>query len=68
MSKLDKVLSKTQGRFFGLQTKNGEVINAKAVSVTPHYVTIHDNNAKVDRKFNKTSLSAITVGGRRYRV
>ena len=63
---MEKVLANTRGRFFGLQTKSGEQINAQLVGVSPHYVRVRDNNTNQERKFAKTSLTALSVGGLRY--
>ena len=67
-SKLQKVLSKTGGRFFGLHTRKGESINAQSATVTPCFVNLVDNNTGLTRRIPHADVSHITVGGRRYSV
>lgn len=57
--KLKQQLQNTKGRFFTLQTKFGDKINAKFVSVSPCYATVYDNNAKQTRKFALTSITLV---------
>lgn len=49
----------TKGRFFGLHTTQGEVINAQLLSETDNYITIFDRNGKYNRRLAKTSLSKV---------
>lgn len=62
-TKLNQTLSGLGGRFFGLHTKQGGKVNARVVTVTPNYVTVFDRNAGQTRKFAKSSIAALAVGG-----
>ena len=57
--KTKQKLENTKGRFFTLETKFGETINAKLISLTDHYVTVRDNNAKADRKLALSSVTRV---------
>jgi hypothetical protein len=57
-----KAISASRGRFFGLTTRQGETVNAQFVRETPSYVIVRDRNAKVTRKFAKTSLQKLSMG------
>lgn len=54
-----KAMRETKGRFFGLSTVQGSVINAKFLGETDNYVTIYDHNNRVHRKLAKTSISSV---------
>lgn len=54
-----KAMRETKGRFFGLSTVQGSVINAKFLGETDNYVTIYDNNNRTHRKLAKTSISSV---------
>lgn len=51
----------SQGRFFGLYTKQGEVLNAQFQRETNNYVNVYDRNEKRYRKFAKTSLKGVKI-------
>jgi len=67
-NKIMKAIRSSKGRFFGLYTKAGESINAQFVSESPSYVTVFDRNNRVNRKFAKTSLSALRLKNQRIGV
>ena len=67
-NKIMTAIRSSKGRFFGLYTKAGESINAQFVSESPSYVTVYDRNNKKQRKFAKTSLSALRLKNRRIGV
>jgi len=52
----------SKGRFFGLTTKSGDVINAQFVNETPSTVVIYDRNRFLHRRLNKTSLKSFSMG------
>ena len=62
-NKIMKAIRNSKGRFFGLYTKGGEALNAQFVAETPQYVTVYDRNAKLKRKFAKTSLNGLKLQG-----
>ena len=64
-NKIMKAIRSSKGRFFGLYTKAGESINAQFISESPSYVTVFDRNNRVNRKFAKTSLSALRLKNQR---
>ena len=58
MSNLNK-MRKSRGRFFGLYTKNGHVINAQFRHESPNYVTVYDRNNHVERRVAKNNILAV---------
>ena len=60
--RIEKAISASRGRFFGLTTRQGETLNAQFVRETPHYVVVRDRNAQKTRKFAKSSLSKFSMG------
>ena len=62
VNRIVNTMKKSGGRFFGLRTKQGASYNAQFVNETPSYVTIHDRNAGVKRKFAKSSLKGLKMG------
>lgn len=55
-------MKSSKGRFFGLTTKAGDVINAQFVNETPSTVVIYDRNRFLHRRLNKTSLQSFSMG------
>lgn len=49
----------SKGRFFGLKTTSGEVMNAQFRSETDSYVHIYDRNNRRNRKLAKTSIASV---------
>jgi hypothetical protein len=58
-----RAIRNSGGRFFGLYTKGGETLNAQLVGETNAFVTVYDRNAFANRKFAKTSLVGVRIGG-----
>ena len=56
----------TKGRFSGLYTSNGEVLNAKLKSETNNYVNVYDRNAGVNRKFAKNNIAGVRVAEKNF--
>lgn len=61
-NKLLKRIRQTKGQFFGLYTKQGNVINAKFLRETPNYINVYDRNNACERKLAKTSLRGVRSG------
>lgn len=57
------IMKQSRGRFFGLNTKQGETLNAQFVKETPYYVVVRDRNSQRVRKFAKRSLKNISIKG-----
>lgn len=49
----------TKGRFFGLTTVQGEILNAQFLGETNNYITIFDRNNRSSRRLAKTSLALV---------
>ena len=64
-NRIVKAINASAGRFFGLTTKQGEILNAQFVRQTPNYVIVRDRNAGEQRKFAKTSLAGFSLGATR---
>lgn len=58
----------SRGRYFGLDTIQGETINARFVGETNCYMTVYDRNADQFRSFNKQSISKVRISKREYIV
>lgn len=67
-NKLQNTLSGLRGRFFGIETAQGEKINAQLVSVTPSYVNVWDRNSDRVRRLAKSSIYSLSVAGKTIRV
>jgi len=52
----------SRGRFFGLYTTQGDVINAQFVEETPNYIRVYDRNNFEMRQLAKSSLSKVNLG------
>jgi hypothetical protein len=52
----------SKGRFFGLYTSQGDVINAQFVNESDAYVTVYDRNNFSNRKLAKTSIDSVSLG------
>ena len=52
----------TRGRFFGLQTTQGETLNAQFRGETGSYIQVFDRNNGLIRRFAKTSLDKVSFG------
>ena len=60
--KIVNAMRKSSGRFFGLQTKAGEKLNAQYCYDTASTVVVYDRNNTRYRRLNKTSLSRLGMG------
>ena len=49
----------SKGRFFGLKTTAGEVMNAQFRNETDMYVRVYDRNNMRNRKLAKTSIASV---------
>ena len=49
----------SKGRFFGLKTTAGEVLNAQFRGESDSYVRVYDRNNRENRKFAKTSIASV---------
>jgi hypothetical protein len=49
----------SKGRFFGLHTTSGEIMNAQFRSETDSYVNVFDRNNRRNRKLAKTSIASV---------
>lgn len=67
-NKLNNTLSGLRGRFFGITTNKGEVLNAQLIRQTPKYIEVWDRNTFSSRLFAKTSIDSISVGGKRIKM
>lgn len=52
----------SKGRFFGLYTTSGEVMNAQFLGETDSYIRVFDRNKREDRKLAKTSIDSAKIG------
>jgi hypothetical protein len=55
-------IRQSKGRFFGLYTNNGEVMNAQFLGETNSFIRVYDRNKRVERKLAKTSIKSANVG------
>ena len=55
-------IRQSKGRFFGLYTTSGEVMNAQFLGESDSYIRVFDRNNGADRKLAKTSIKAANVG------
>ena len=60
-SKMLNAIRETKGRFFGIYTKQGEVINAQFSNESSNYIQIYDRNQKTRRRLAKTSLLGVRI-------
>lgn len=51
----------SKGRFFGLYTTTGHVINAQFSAETDHFVRVYDRNNRVYRMVAKSSLDRVNI-------
>jgi hypothetical protein len=55
-------IRQSKGRFFGLYTTQGDVMNARFVNETDEYINVYDRNRHTDRKLAKSSIQSVTLG------
>lgn len=52
-------IRQSKGRFFGLYTTSGEVMNAQFLNETDSYIRVYDRNNQRQRKLAKTSIKQV---------
>ena len=62
MSAIVDGMRNSKGRFFGLQVKSGERINAQFRYETSDTVVIYDRNKSRQRRIYKTNLASMRMG------
>jgi hypothetical protein len=62
MSAIVEGMRNSKGRFFGLQVKSGERINAQFRYETSDTVVIYDRNKSRQRRIYKTNLASMRMG------
>jgi hypothetical protein len=55
-------IRQSKGRFFGLYTTSGEVMNAQFLGETNSFIRVYDRNNRVERKLAKTSIKSANIG------
>ena len=55
-------IRQSKGRFFGLYTTSGEVLNAQFLGESDSYIKVFDRNNRTDRKLAKTSIKSANIG------
>lgn len=55
-------IRQSKGRFFGLYTTQGDVLNAQFNGETDAYIHVYDRNRRSHRKMAKSSVSSVTLG------
>jgi len=58
----------SRGRYFGLDTVQGETLNARFVGETNCYMTVYDRNADQFRSFSKKSIAKVRISKKEYVV
>lgn len=62
-SRLDNILSRMKGRYFGIERKNGAKINARVRKITDKFVFVENRNTNAEMKVAKDTIQSITVAG-----
>ncbi len=57
-----KMIRNSRGRFFGLYTTQGDVMNAQFVNETPDYIRVYDRNNYQTRQLAKSSVAKVNLG------
>ena len=57
-----KTIRASRGRFFGLYTTQGGVINAQFMDETPNYIRVYDRNNFEMRQLAKSSVARVNLG------
>ena len=61
-----KAIRNSKGRFFGLYTKQGEVLNAQLQSETDQTIVVYDRNFNRTRRLAKTSVSGVRIASKTF--
>tara|TARA_A200000159_G_scaffold162411_1_gene186308 strand:+ start:1098 stop:1316 length:219 start_codon:yes stop_codon:yes gene_type:complete len=64
--KILNAIRNTNGRFFGLYTKQGESLNAQLQSETDQTIVIYDRNFNRTRRFSKASIAGVRSGSKTF--
>ena len=57
-----RTIRNSSGRFFGLYTTQGDVMNAQFVDETPNYIRVYDRNNYEVRQLAKSSVQKVNLG------
>ena len=57
-----KTIRASRGRFFGLYTTQGGVMNAQFVDESPNYIWVYDRNNFETRQLAKSSVAMVNLG------
>jgi hypothetical protein len=57
-----RAIRNSRGRFFGLYTTQGGVMNAQFVDESPNYIWVYDRNNFETRQLAKSSVANVTLG------
>tara|TARA_Y100001949_G_scaffold92462_1_gene78158 strand:- start:326 stop:604 length:279 start_codon:yes stop_codon:yes gene_type:complete len=57
-----KAIRASRGRFFGLYTTQGGVMNAQFVDESPNYIWVYDRNNFETRQLAKSSVASVNLG------
>jgi len=55
-------IRESKGRFFGLYTTQGDVLNAQFINETASYIHVYDRNRQTRRKLAKSSVASVNLG------
>jgi len=58
----------SRGKYFGIDTTQGETINARLINETPFYIRVYDRNAYKIRSFSKFSILRIRLNKKEHQV
>lgn len=58
----------SKGRYFGLDTFQGETLNARFINETPFYIRVYDRNACKIRSFSKFSILRVRLNKKEHKV
>jgi hypothetical protein len=64
--KILNAIRNTNGRFFGLYTKQGESLNAQLQSETDQTIVVYDRNFNRTRRFSKASIAGVRSGSKTF--
>jgi acetoacetate decarboxylase len=56
-----EAIRNSKGRFFGLYTTQGQVMNAQFLGESDDYIHVYDRNRNVDRKLAKSSIDRVNI-------
>ena len=57
-----RTIRNSGGRFFGLYTTQGDVMNAQFVDETSNYIRVYDRNNFETRQLAKSSVAKVNLG------